>query len=161
MDSRTTVQKKQQRNGHCWPQETDLPNGSWTLPCGLSNPMYVTVSTPTTSTFSRLPSRLEVFPNASSMRLTVVAESWCLHWHLTQFFPLSPTLNWRWCQSKLCAGKLCLYCRSANYTPPGHYIKCFHNTEHVLTLHNHYPTRCLGKERHPGDVGVLSHVVQC
>ena len=37
-------------------------------------------------------------------------------------------------------------CRSANYTPPGHYIKCFHNTEHVLTLHNHYPTRCLGKQ---------------
>ena len=36
--------------------------------------------------------------------------------------------------------------RSANYTPPGHYIKCFHNTEHVLTLHNHYPTRCLGKQ---------------
>ena len=35
--------------------------------------------------------------------------------------------------------------RSANYTKPGHYIKCFHNTEHVLTLHNHYPTRCLGK----------------
>jgi len=34
--------------------------------------------------------------------------------------------------------------RSANYTKPGHYIKCFHNTEHVLTIHNHYPTRCLG-----------------
>ena len=37
-------------------------------------------------------------------------------------------------------------CRSANYTKPGHYIKCFHNTEHVLTIHNHYPTRCLGKQ---------------
>ena len=36
--------------------------------------------------------------------------------------------------------------RSANYTPPGHYAKCLHNTEHVLTLHNHYPTRCLGKQ---------------
>ena len=36
--------------------------------------------------------------------------------------------------------------RSANYTPPGHYVKCFHNTEHVLTLHNHFPTRCLGKQ---------------
>ena len=23
---------------------------------------------------------------------------------------------------------------------------CFHNTEHVLTIHNHYPTRCLGKQ---------------
>ena len=33
--------------------------------------------------------------------------------------------------------------RSANYTPPGQYVKCFHNTEHVLTLHNHFPTRCL------------------
>ena len=39
-----------------------------------------------------------------------------------------------------------LLIRSANYTPPGHYAKCFHNTEHVLTLHNHFPTRCLGKQ---------------
>ena len=37
-------------------------------------------------------------------------------------------------------------CRSANYTKPGHYVKCFHNTEHVLTIHNHFPTRCIGKQ---------------
>ena len=44
--------------------------------------------------------------------------------------------------------------RSANYTKPGHYIKCFHNTEHVLTLHNHFPTRCLGKKNpiNQGDI---------
>ena len=23
---------------------------------------------------------------------------------------------------------------------------CFHNTEHVLTIHIHHPTRCLGKQ---------------
>ena len=34
--------------------------------------------------------------------------------------------------------------RSANYTPPGHYIKCFHNSEHILALHNHFPRACLG-----------------
>ena len=35
--------------------------------------------------------------------------------------------------------------RSANYTPPGHYIKCFHNSEHVLALHNHLPKGCIGR----------------
>ena len=34
--------------------------------------------------------------------------------------------------------------RSAKYTPPGHYIKCFHNSEHILALHNHFPRACLG-----------------
>ncbi|XP_018012076.2 uncharacterized protein LOC108669282 [Hyalella azteca] len=34
--------------------------------------------------------------------------------------------------------------RAMNHTPPGHYIKCFHNTERVMTLHNHYPLACIG-----------------
>lgn len=34
--------------------------------------------------------------------------------------------------------------RSKNYTKPNQYVKCFHNTEKVLTLHNHFPLSCLG-----------------
>lgn len=34
--------------------------------------------------------------------------------------------------------------RAKNYTKPGAYIKCFHNPERVLTLHNHFPLACLG-----------------
>ena len=34
--------------------------------------------------------------------------------------------------------------RSENYTKPGQYVKCFHNTEKVLILHNHFPLGCLG-----------------
>ena len=34
--------------------------------------------------------------------------------------------------------------RSANYTKVGQYVKCFHNTEKVLILHNHFPLACLG-----------------
>jgi hypothetical protein len=34
--------------------------------------------------------------------------------------------------------------RAANYTKPNQYIKCFHNPERVLTLHNHFPLGCLG-----------------
>ncbi|XP_063607392.1 uncharacterized protein LOC134782012 [Penaeus indicus] len=34
--------------------------------------------------------------------------------------------------------------RSANYTPPGASIKCFHDTERALGLHNHFPIHCLG-----------------
>ena len=34
--------------------------------------------------------------------------------------------------------------RSSNHTPPGHYIKAFHDPEKVLTLHNHFPFSCLG-----------------
>lgn len=33
--------------------------------------------------------------------------------------------------------------KSENYTQPGHYVKCFHDTETVHTLHNHYPMSCL------------------
>ena len=33
--------------------------------------------------------------------------------------------------------------RSANYTKPGHNIKCFHNPEKALILHNHFPLSCL------------------
>ena len=29
--------------------------------------------------------------------------------------------------------------RSANYTKPGQYVKCFHNPEKALILHNHFP----------------------
>lgn len=34
--------------------------------------------------------------------------------------------------------------RAKNFTKPGQYVKCFHNTEKVLILHNHYPLACLG-----------------
>lgn len=34
--------------------------------------------------------------------------------------------------------------RSKNFTKPNQYVKCFHNTEKVLTLHNHFPLSCLG-----------------
>ncbi|XP_015115753.1 uncharacterized protein LOC107040257 [Diachasma alloeum] len=34
--------------------------------------------------------------------------------------------------------------RSKNYTKPNQYIKCFHNPERVVTLHNHFPLACLG-----------------
>ncbi|KAG4078302.1 hypothetical protein HA402_013012 [Bradysia odoriphaga] len=34
--------------------------------------------------------------------------------------------------------------RAQNYTKPKQYVKCFHNTEEVLTLHNHFPVSCLG-----------------
>lgn len=33
--------------------------------------------------------------------------------------------------------------RAKNYTKPNQYVKCFHNTELVLTLHNHFPISCL------------------
>ena len=34
--------------------------------------------------------------------------------------------------------------RSKNFTKPRHYVKCFHDPERVLTLHNHFPRACLG-----------------
>jgi hypothetical protein len=34
--------------------------------------------------------------------------------------------------------------RSKNYTKPGRFVKCFHNTERVVSLHNHYPRKCFG-----------------
>ena len=46
-----------------------------------------------------------------------------------------------WCTHKV----MFLATRSANYTPPGHYIKCFHNSEHILALHNHFPKGCVGR----------------
>ena len=33
--------------------------------------------------------------------------------------------------------------RSANYTKPNQYVKCFHDVERILTLHNHFPLACL------------------
>lgn len=34
--------------------------------------------------------------------------------------------------------------RSKNFTKPNQYVKCFHNPERVVTLHNHFPLACLG-----------------
>lgn len=34
--------------------------------------------------------------------------------------------------------------RSKNFTKPNQYVKCFHNPERALTLHNHFPLSCLG-----------------
>ncbi|XP_044739083.1 uncharacterized protein LOC123300562 [Chrysoperla carnea] len=34
--------------------------------------------------------------------------------------------------------------RSRHFTKPNQYVKCFHNPERVLTLHNHFPLACLG-----------------
>ncbi|KAG7197192.1 hypothetical protein KM043_007270 [Ampulex compressa] len=34
--------------------------------------------------------------------------------------------------------------RSRNFTMPNQYIKCFHDTERVVTVHNHFPLACLG-----------------
>ena len=33
--------------------------------------------------------------------------------------------------------------RSSEYSKPGFYVKCFHRTDRVKTLHNHYPFGCL------------------
>lgn len=35
--------------------------------------------------------------------------------------------------------------RSKNFTKPNQYIKCFHNPERALTLHNHFPLACLSQ----------------
>lgn len=35
--------------------------------------------------------------------------------------------------------------RSKNFTKPGSYVKCFHNTERVVSLHNHFPLNCFGQ----------------
>jgi hypothetical protein len=42
--------------------------------------------------------------------------------------------------------------RSYNYTKPRSYVKCFHDVQKILTLHNHFPFACLGK-------GCYSHTV--
>lgn len=34
--------------------------------------------------------------------------------------------------------------RAQNFTKPNQYVKCFHNPERVLSLHNHFPLACLG-----------------
>merc|ERR1711994_1206254 len=49
--------------------------------------------------------------------------------------------------------------RSANYTKPGQYVKCFHNPQKALILHNHFPLGCLGGvcTSHPVDIG-LGHL---
>jgi hypothetical protein len=35
--------------------------------------------------------------------------------------------------------------RTFNFTKAGQFVKCFHNPERVLTLHNHFPLACLEK----------------
>ncbi|KAI5726837.1 hypothetical protein M8J76_009301 [Diaphorina citri] len=35
--------------------------------------------------------------------------------------------------------------RSKNFTKPNQYVKCFHNPERTLTLHNHFPLACLSQ----------------
>jgi len=35
--------------------------------------------------------------------------------------------------------------RTSNYTKPNQYVKCFHNPERALTLHNHFPLACLSQ----------------
>jgi hypothetical protein len=51
--------------------------------------------------------------------------------------------------------------RSANFTKPGQYVKCFHSTDQVLVLHNHFPLACLGGKcvsfPVPTDLGRLQH----
>jgi len=49
--------------------------------------------------------------------------------------------------------------RSANYTKPGQYVKCFHNPAKALILHNHFPLGCLGGvcTSYPVDTG-LAHL---
>ncbi|XP_026470406.1 uncharacterized protein LOC113374645 [Ctenocephalides felis] len=34
--------------------------------------------------------------------------------------------------------------RAQNFTKPNQYVKCFHDPERVLTLHNHFPFACIG-----------------
>ncbi|XP_077295621.1 uncharacterized protein LOC143917881 [Arctopsyche grandis] len=34
--------------------------------------------------------------------------------------------------------------RAKNFTKPMQYVKCFHDPQRVLTLHNHFPLACLG-----------------
>ncbi len=51
--------------------------------------------------------------------------------------------------------------RSVKYTNPGAHVKCFHDTEQVLVLHNHFPLGCIdGKCSSYSvdiDVGQLQH----
>lgn len=50
--------------------------------------------------------------------------------------------------------------RSKNYTKPGQYVKCFHNTERVVSLHNHFPMNCFGQcttYSIPTDLAHLQH----
>lgn len=35
--------------------------------------------------------------------------------------------------------------RSKNYTKPGWFVKCFHNVDRVVSLHNHFPMNCFGQ----------------
>ncbi|GIY25368.1 glycosyltransferase family 92 protein [Caerostris extrusa] len=33
----------------------------------------------------------------------------------------------------------------SNYTSPGSYVKCFHDVDEVVSLHNHFPRHCFGE----------------
>lgn len=43
--------------------------------------------------------------------------------------------------------------RTENYTKPGFYVKCFHNTQRIHMLHNHYPFGCINGGCKPQSVG--------
>lgn len=50
--------------------------------------------------------------------------------------------------------------RSKNYTKQGNYVKCFHNIDHVVSLHNHFPINCFGlctTYSVPTSIGHLQH----
>lgn len=34
--------------------------------------------------------------------------------------------------------------RAKNFTKPGSYVKCFHNVERIVSVHNHFPLNCFG-----------------
>lgn len=34
--------------------------------------------------------------------------------------------------------------RAKNFTKPGSYVKCFHNVDRIVSVHNHFPLNCFG-----------------
>ncbi|XP_055389134.1 uncharacterized protein LOC129618425 [Condylostylus longicornis] len=46
--------------------------------------------------------------------------------------------------------------RAKNFTKPNEFVKCFHDPEHVVVLHNHFPLGCLGGpcKSYPVDIRV-------
>lgn len=51
--------------------------------------------------------------------------------------------------------------RTQNFTKPKYFVKSFHSTQRVLTLHNHFPLHCLNGACYtteiPTDLGYLHH----
>lgn len=48
--------------------------------------------------------------------------------------------------------------RAENYTKKGHYVKGFHNTDHVMVLHNHFSLACLSGCKHHDIDKRLAHL---